>query len=930
MNGEEDGEMGKPAKRLRNPLVGRVLRDIVRDWRRYLLIFVMLVMTIGFVSGMYVANNSMMTSLEGGAATHHREDGHFLLSGKADEETIAGIESGDLADVVAEFRERAYDEARSEVQNAVKDAVSESVRERVREAIRQQSEAAVNEQLSAAEAAGATFTDEERQLAIEEAQDAALRENFAEAYEEALTSALGSEEYASALADAWEKAKKEIDGKIDEEYDELADRYGLDEDFEPVPVTVYELFYKETEETVAGNGDYSGTVRVYSERDRVNLYDLIKGRAPKNDSEIVVDRMHANNVGIAIGDILNVGDTEFEVVGLVSFVDYSTLYQNNTDTMFDALTFNVAMTTDEGFERIGADVYANYAFTYNDPPADEYEEKDRSERFLKALVTQTVVSDGTTEIKDYVPAYANQAIIFAPDDMGSDKAMGGALLYILTAVLAFIFAVSVSAMLEQESSVIGTLRASGYTRGELLRYYMSAPLIVVTAAAVVGNILGYTLFKQIIIGMYYNSYSLPAYKTLWTPEAFIRTTVVPVVLMLLINLIIITRKLRLSPLRFLRHDLKNVRRKKSPGLPAWGFLKRYRARVFLQNIPGYLMLFVGITFVMVLLSMSVGMPTTLSYYQDSVTDMVLAKEQVILSEIKDEKGNAIETETPGAERFSITTLLKKSDVYDEEVTVYGVVDGSAYVRLGDDFYGNASSEGEIPVYISRAYSEKYGVRAGDVIVLSEKYEHKDYRWRVYGIYEYEGGIAVFMTNAQFNAVFDKKLDSFSGYMADESITDIDGEYTAKTVTGEDLIKMARQLDHSMGSYMLYFQYVCMIVAAIILYLISKIIIDKNEGPISMAKILGYEDGEIASIYMIPTAIVVFFSEFLAIYLGFVIMQAFWKSIMMELGGWFSFVMTPAGFVKEFVLVLAAYLAITVFDYRRIRKIPKALALKNME
>ena len=128
---------------------------------------------------------------------------------------------------------------------------------------------------------------------------------------------------------------------------------------------------------------------------------------------------------------------------------------------------------------------------------------------------------------------------FARNDIGKDKAMGGVLLYILTAVLAFIFAVTISTTLEQEASVIGTLRASGYTRGELLRYYMSAPLLIVIIASVIGNVLGYTVFKNTVADMYYSSYSLPAFETLWTPEAFIKTTVVPIILMLIINIIVI-------------------------------------------------------------------------------------------------------------------------------------------------------------------------------------------------------------------------------------------------------------------------------------------------------------------------------------------------------------------------------------------------------
>ena len=137
---------------------------------------------------------------------------------------------------------------------------------------------------------------------------------------------------------------------------------------------------------------------------------------------------------------------------------------------------------------------------------------------MRALLTQTVVNDN--EIEDYVPKYANPAINFATDDMGSDEAMGGVLLDILIVIIAFIFAVTISNTITKESQAIGTLRASGYTKGELVRHYLSMPVIVTLISALVGNVLGYTVFKDVVVSMYYNSYSLPTYETIWNPDAF--------------------------------------------------------------------------------------------------------------------------------------------------------------------------------------------------------------------------------------------------------------------------------------------------------------------------------------------------------------------------------------------------------------------------
>ena len=93
------------------------------------------------------------------------------------------------------------------------------------------------------------------------------------------------------------------------------------------------------------------------------------------------------------------------------------------------------------------------------------------------------------------------------------------LLYIVMAILAFVFGITISNTIRKEAGVIGTLRASGYTRRELIIHYMSLPVVITLIGALVGNILGYTLLKQVCAGMYYGSYSLPTYVTIWNAEA---------------------------------------------------------------------------------------------------------------------------------------------------------------------------------------------------------------------------------------------------------------------------------------------------------------------------------------------------------------------------------------------------------------------------
>ena len=63
-------------KRNKNPLIKRILRELSGDWKKYLVVALFLILTIGFVSGMYVANGSMLKAAEDGKTKYKLEDGH--------------------------------------------------------------------------------------------------------------------------------------------------------------------------------------------------------------------------------------------------------------------------------------------------------------------------------------------------------------------------------------------------------------------------------------------------------------------------------------------------------------------------------------------------------------------------------------------------------------------------------------------------------------------------------------------------------------------------------------------------------------------------------------------------------------------------------------------------------------------------------------
>lgn len=692
-------------------------------------------------------------------------------------------------------------------------------------------------------------------------------------------------------------------------------------------VTLYENFY--IEQAV----DNGSTMRFFKNRKDVNKVCLMKGKWPTTIDGIAIDRMYADNNHISVGDVLTSGGKRWTVTGLVALSDYSCLFQNNNDSMFDAVKFGVSIVTPKAFETLNQDkLQYSYSWLYDKAPKDERQEKILADKFMEALGKEV-------SLEAFVPRYQNQAIKFTGNDMGSDRAMIIVLLYIIIVIMAFVFGVTISNTIRKEAGVIGTLRASGYTKKELIRHYMALPVIITLVGALIGNVLGYTVMKNVCASLYYGSYSLPTYVTIWNADAFRMTTLVPILIMLVINYGVLCHKLRLSPLKFLRRDLSGKKQIKAlPLSPKLGIFHRFRLRVIFQNMSNYAVLFVGIVFANLLLFFGLLLPSTLNHYQQEIKSNMLAKYQYMLdvpvSAVSgDDSENVLEllqyymgtkTLNDDAEAFSAYSLNTLPSKYKtDEVLLYGIEKNSKYIDVDFD----DSDE----VYISGAYAEKFQLEPGDKITLKEKYEKKKYTFKVKGIYDYSGALCVFMPQKQLNDTFDLGSYYFSGYFSNSKITDINQKYIGSIVNLEALTKVSRQLTVSMGGMMNLINGFAIGIFIVLIYLLSKIIIEKNAQSISMAKILGYTNGEIGKLYIWSTTIVVIICLLLSLPIEKAIMGVVFREMMLSsVSGWIALWIDPKIYLKMFLIGIGTYAVVSLLEYRRIRRIPMDEALKNAE
>lgn len=673
------------------------------------------------------------------------------------------------------------------------------------------------------------------------------------------------------------------------------------------------------------NFDEGAKLLVFDERTGLDTPCLFDGKLPENANEIALDRICANEHGLKIGDTLNISGADFEICGFVALPDYNSLFASNSDLVMNTFDFGVSVVAHEGFLRFDRDCISyRYAYRFTDRTLDEATHIKNAEKITEVLLSEGVIPT------DFLTSEANQSISFLKLDIGKDGPMMEALVYILIAVIAFVFAVLTNNTIDAEAPIIGTLRSLGYTKKEIMLHYLTPVFIISLSASVIGNILGYTIMLDPIYDMYYITYSVPRITTIFSISAFIKTTIIPIILMPLINILMLRSKLSLSPLKFLRRDLKKGKKHKTTKLTKGSFIHRFRLRIILQNKSSYIILFFGILLSTLLLMFGIGLGPMFDHYVDSIADSTPYEHQYILKttdeSILQNMESTFSLSTDAAyEKAELYTLNTYYDlaVKDIGITMLGISSESQMFS----FVNLPSNENE--GIITSDAASKLGLENGDTIILKDPYSKKEYSLHITGVQEYSGMMGIFMKQELLNKLLDNSENTFNTYFSDTPL-EIPESLIAKYITKKDLCGAAKQMLKSFDYVIKMINIFSVAIYMILMFILTKAVIEKNSLSISYLKVFGYETREINRIFITATTITVFISLLIAIPLDFFIMKLIMVFITILVEGYISLFIPFWGIVLMVVICIAAYFIVNTLHIRHIRKIPMQDALKTIE
>ncbi|MFA9377261.1 MAG: FtsX-like permease family protein [Lachnotalea sp.] len=437
------------------------------------------------------------------------------------------------------------------------------------------------------------------------------------------------------------------------------------------------------------------------------------------------------------------------------------------------------------------------------------------------------------------------------------------------AIAALVSLTTITRMIEEQRVQIGTLKAQGYTNGEIsLKYYVYA-LSAGILGGLLGLVLGFYGIPRIIINAYSSMYDFP------------NRQLVFYIPLELISLGIAVFCTGISAWAVLRQELKStpaqLMRPKAPKsgkrilleriTPLWNRLN-FNQKVTMRNLFRYkqrmIMTIFGIAGCMGLMMTGFGL-------NDSISDLSQVQYQTILRYqalvVLDEDANEDDTtkakeaiaDLNGIDDYLMVQTdqydVKKAGVNTQQVYVFvprEIERFSQFVLLrnrGSDSSYEIPEEGAI---ITEKLADLFGVKVGDSITISDS-DNQEFSIPVAHITENYTGHYIYMSPQTYKKYFNSPATynaTLLCYQQDkaweEEVSNSLKEYSAIQAISfnSDTIEM---FDDSMGS--LISVVVVLIISAavlafVVLYNLTNINVSERIRELSTIKVLGFYDKEV--------------------------------------------------------------------------------------
>lgn len=512
-------------------------------------------------------------------------------------------------------------------------------------------------------------------------------------------------------------------------------------------------------------------------------------------------------------------------------------------------------------------------------------------------------------------------------------------------------------MVEEESSLIGTYKALGYTNSQIRQKYMVYAGLAAVVGTVIGLSVGFKILPYAIMLAYGVLYNLPNPVTAIQPGLALLVLVVALLCTVLPAFFVTEKELKKGPAQLMRPKTPKMGKrilleKVTPFWNAISFkwkvtfrnLSRYKVRVFMTVL--------GIAGGAALMLAGLGFRNALTDVVDvQFSDIFHYGMVVSLDEDADDNQRAklnavLNLSSTGSLYTYATSLDVTSGSSNDTVSVEMIVGEKAnqekfreYVTLRDQETKEEISFNQDSVILTQKAALLLGVEKGDSILLKDPVTKNEYTVEITDVTENYAGHYLYMGESIYSKFFGEVPNYTNVMLKTSGISQGDNAMVAEAVNRMEFVRSCTLTSTLMQSYsnivsglniiVYVFIIFATLLAFVVLYNLTIINISERTRELSTFKVLGFTNVEVSGFInrenIILTIIGIAVGLFGGIYLcNFVVTTAEMNDVM------FGRTIEPISFAITAAVVLVFALIVNELMGRKIRKINMVEALKSIE
>ncbi len=522
---------------------------------------------------------------------------------------------------------------------------------------------------------------------------------------------------------------------------------------------------------------------------------------------------------------------------------------------------------------------------------------------------------GLTNMTSFLVQADNPRIYATKNDKLVDIEVGVFAGFVLFILLSYVISVFVVHSIESESSIIGTLYSMGVTKNDLLLHYITLPVVVSFVAGLVGLLIASTgVMAPMIAESSYQYFSIPEFSFYVPAYLIVYSVVVPPVVAIIVNVLVINNKLNRTPLSLIRNEVKQAKNK-NINLKNMNFISAFRIRQMFKEVRSTL----AVVF---------GMFLSLLIFMIGVNCFILCN-NIAKDYANDTKFEYMytlkypEKEPPkDAEPAYAYSCKKKTMGYNFDVTVLGIDDDNPYFDV-------ETRKSKVDVVVSSAFAEKFKIKKGEEVVVSDEDKEVKYAFKVSDIVKYSSGFYIFMDIDEMRDMMGEADDYYNVLFADKEI-DINPGRLYSTTSRADVVKGSEVFTSLMMPMIYTLSFASIIIFILVLYLMMKVMIDRSSQNISLIKVFGYKRKEVKKLYLDGNMYIIAAGALIVIPLAKLIMNELFPFMVSNVACGLNIKAPIIFFVCVYVVILGLYFLVNAFLVRRLDKYSLAEILKNRE